>query len=125
MVHRRNHLRGLYHIQSLPGSRPRRGFFLMFAVKSHCWLCPSTKRVGATSLSGSPLSVLALNILPGFDAPCHAVTTFTPSAQCTADLQALKAAWAQGRLTTRAQWIQLQTLAQAVRADCGWAADRR
>jgi len=57
--------------------------------------------------------------------PTPNVTTFTPSAQCTADLQALKAAWAQGRLTTRAQWIQLQTLAQAVRADCGWAADRR
>src|SRR6266550_2930244 len=53
------------------------------------------------------------------------VTTFTPSAQCTSALQALKAAWAQGRPTTQAQWSNLQSLAQAVRAACGWAVDRR
>jgi hypothetical protein len=47
--------------------------------------------------------------------------TLTPSAQCTAALQALKAAWAQGRPTTTAQWQQLQTLAQAVRTACGWS----
>jgi hypothetical protein len=51
------------------------------------------------------------------------VTKFTPSAQCTADLQALKAAW-QGGLTSKAQWTQLQALAQAARADCGWAERR-
>ena len=47
--------------------------------------------------------------------------TFTPSAQCTTALQALKAAWAQGRPTTTAQWQHLQTLAQAVRTACGWS----
>lgn len=53
-------------------------------------------------------------------------TTFTPSAQCTAAIQALKAAWAQGRPTTMAQWMQLQTLARAVRTACGftWTGDR-
>jgi len=50
--------------------------------------------------------------------------TFTPSAQCTSAVQALKAAWAAGRPTTRAQWMQLQTLAQAVRAACGWSEGR-
>ena len=34
------------------------------------------------------------------------------------DVQALKAAWTL-RPTTRAQWTQLQALAQAARADCG------
>jgi len=53
------------------------------------------------------------------------VSTFTPSAQCTSALQALEAAWAHGRPTTQAQWSNLQSLAQAVRAACGWAADRR
>ncbi|TMC86277.1 MAG: hypothetical protein E6J06_01225 [Chloroflexi bacterium] len=53
------------------------------------------------------------------------LTTFTPSAACTAALQALKAAWVQGRPTTQAQWINLQSLAQAVRAACGWEAGRR
>ena len=42
-----------------------------------------------------------------------------PSAQCTAPVQALKAAWAQGRPTTTAQWQQLQALFQAVRSACG------
>jgi hypothetical protein len=41
--------------------------------------------------------------------------TFTPSASCTAAVQALKAAWAQ-----HASWSQLQTLAQAARTACGW-----
>lgn len=44
----------------------------------------------------------------------------TPSAACTAAIQALKAAWAQGRPTTRAQWLQLQSLFQAARTACGW-----
>lgn len=47
------------------------------------------------------------------------VHTFTPSPACTLALQALKAAWAQ-HATTRAQWQQLQTLAQAARTACGW-----
>jgi hypothetical protein len=46
--------------------------------------------------------------------------TFTPSAACTAAVQALKAAWAQGRPTSKAQWTQLQTLFQNVRTACGW-----
>ena len=32
------YLSGLYHIQSLPDSRARRGFVFMIAVKSHWWL---------------------------------------------------------------------------------------
>ena len=52
------------------------------------------------------------------------VTKFTPSAQCTADLQALRAAWTQGHPTTKAQWTQLQALARAARTDCGWAERR-
>lgn len=47
-----------------------------------------------------------------------------PSAQCTAAVQALKAAWAQGRPTTTAQWQQLQTLFQAVRSACGFTWSR-
>src|SRR5689334_5774353 len=47
-------------------------------------------------------------------------TKFTLSAQCTAAITALKAAWAQGRPTTQSQWQNLQTLAQAVRTACGW-----
>jgi hypothetical protein len=47
-----------------------------------------------------------------------AVHTFTRSPACTAAIQALKAAWAQGRPMTRAEWMQLATLAQAVRAAC-------
>jgi hypothetical protein len=46
--------------------------------------------------------------------------TFTPSAACTAAVQALKAAWAQ-RPTTQAQWQQMKTLAQAARTACGWS----
>jgi hypothetical protein len=45
---------------------------------------------------------------------------FTPSAQCVAAIAALKAAWAQGRPTTLAQWQHLQALAVAVRNACGW-----
>lgn len=45
--------------------------------------------------------------------------TYTLSATCKADLAALKAAWEQ-HPTTRAQWQQLQSLAQAARAACGW-----
>lgn len=48
-------------------------------------------------------------------------TTFTPSAQCTAAMQALKAAFAQGRPTTQAQFLNLQTLGMAVRSACGWS----
>ena len=48
-------------------------------------------------------------------------TKFTLSAQCTAAIAALKAAWMQGRPTTLSQWQNLQTLAQAVRAACGWS----
>ena len=48
-------------------------------------------------------------------------TAFAPSAACTAAIQALKAAWAQGRPTTAAQWMHLQALGQAVRAACGWS----
>ncbi len=51
--------------------------------------------------------------------------TFTPSAACTSAVLALKAAWAQGRPTTRAQWQQLQSLLQAARTACGWSWDRR
>ena len=58
-------------------------------------------------------------------APAASVVTrpavSAPSAACTAAVQALKAAWAQGRPTTRAQWQQLQTLAQAAKTACGWS----
>lgn len=47
-----------------------------------------------------------------------------PSAQCTAAVQALKAAWAQGRPTTTAQWRQLQALFGAVRSACGFTWSR-
>src|SRR6266567_9063468 len=67
------YFRGLYHIQSLPGSRPCIRFFFMIAVKSHCWPCPSTKRTGEISLSGSRSTVPAVYIFPGFEAPCHEV----------------------------------------------------
>lgn len=46
--------------------------------------------------------------------------TFTASAQCTAAIQALKAALALGRPTTQAQFMNLQTLGMAVRSSCGW-----
>lgn len=48
------------------------------------------------------------------------VHTFTPSAACSAAIQALKAAWAQGRPTTKAQWEQLMSLFQAARTACGF-----
>ena len=56
----------------------------------------------------------------------RAETKFTPSAQCTAAIVALKAAWAQGRPTTLGQWQNLQALAQAVRIACGlsWWGER-
>lgn len=41
--------------------------------------------------------------------------SFTPSASCTAAVQALKAAWMQ-----HASFQQLQALGQAVRTACGW-----
>ena len=53
------------------------------------------------------------------------VTQAASTAQCTAAVQALKAAWAQGRPTTRAQWQHLQSLAQAARTACGWSWSRR
>jgi hypothetical protein len=60
-------------------------------------------------------------------APATAATTtertepkLTLSAQCTAAIAALKAAWAQGRPTTLSQWRNLEILAQAVRSACGW-----
>jgi hypothetical protein len=52
-------------------------------------------------------------------APIHQVLTLSPA--CTAAIQALKAAWIQGRPTTPVQWQQLQTLVQAVRTACGWS----
>jgi hypothetical protein len=48
------------------------------------------------------------------------LTKPTLSAQCTAAITALKAAWAAGRPTTQAQWQNLMTLAQAVRTACGF-----
>jgi hypothetical protein len=48
------------------------------------------------------------------------VHTFTPSAACTSAIQGLKAAWTQGRPTTRAQWLQLESLFQAARTACGF-----
>ena len=55
--------------------------------------------------------------------------TFTPSAECTSAIQAVKASWAQGRPTTPAQWQQLQSLVKAARTACGlpatWSWDRR
>ena len=45
---------------------------------------------------------------------------FTPSAQCTAAIAALKAAWMQGRPTTMTQWQHLQALALAARSACGF-----
>lgn len=58
-------------------------------------------------------------------APAAPVTVKpAPSAQCTAAAQALKAAWAQGRPTTKAQSQQLQTLFQAVRSACGFTWSR-
>jgi hypothetical protein len=53
--------------------------------------------------------------------------TLTRSPACTAAIQAFKAALAQGRPTTRAQWQQLQTLFGDVRTACGftWSWDRR
>ncbi|HKC19578.1 MAG TPA: hypothetical protein VKE27_08090, partial [Candidatus Dormibacteraeota bacterium] len=48
------------------------------------------------------------------------------SSQCASAIAALKAAWAQGRPTTPAQWQNLQSLAQAVRTACGltWSGGR-
>lgn len=51
-------------------------------------------------------------------------TKFTPSAQCSAAIQALKAAWALGRPATQAQWMNIQTLGMAVRSSCGWSWSR-
>jgi hypothetical protein len=45
-------------------------------------------------------------------------TRFTPSAQCTAAITALKAAWARGKPTTQAQWQALQSLFVAARSAC-------
>lgn len=53
-----------------------------------------------------------------------AVTTTLKSPACTAAVQALKAAWAQGRPTTRAQWQQFASLFQAVRTACGFTWSR-
>lgn len=58
--------------------------------------------------------------LPAGTATTFAPKAFTPSAQCTAAIRALKAAWAHGRPTTFAEWRQLQLLAQAARVACGW-----
>src|SRR2546425_7075529 len=74
-IHRRDHFSGLYQIQFLVGSSARCGLFLMLAMKSHCWLWPSTKRVGATSMSGTPQGVVTVNVFPGLDEPCHCVTS--------------------------------------------------
>ena len=46
--------------------------------------------------------------------------SFAPSPACTAAVQALKAAWAQGRPATLAQWQHLQSLFMAVRSACGF-----
>jgi hypothetical protein len=46
-------------------------------------------------------------------------TRFVPSSQCTAAIQALKAALPQGPPKSAAQWQQLQSLARAVRTACG------
>ena len=58
-------------------------------------------------------------------APVAFNTTKSPA--CTAAIQAFKAALAQGRPTTKAQWQQLQTLFGSVRTACGftWSWDRR
>ena len=58
-------------------------------------------------------------------APVSFNTTRSPA--CTAAIQAFKAALAQGRPTTKAQWQQLQTLFGNVRTACGfsWSWDRR
>ena len=61
------------------------------------------------------------NIRTACAATRPAVTrTFTPSAQCTAAMRAVKAFWAQGRPTTRAQWTQLFTLLKDARTACGF-----
>ncbi|TMG67504.1 MAG: hypothetical protein E6H86_05300 [Chloroflexi bacterium] len=79
----------------------------------------STERANFVSLFGAARTACAPATT---SAPLS--KTFTPSAQCTSAVQALKAAWAAGRPTTRAQWMQLQTMAQAVRAACGWTEGR-
>lgn len=79
----------------------------------------SAESANFMSLWSAVKSACAANAAATTNAPTSA-HTFTPSAACTADLQALKAAWAQ-RPTTRAQWQQLQSLAQAARSACGWS----
>ncbi|TMC52423.1 MAG: hypothetical protein E6J20_12225 [Chloroflexi bacterium] len=79
----------------------------------------STERANFVSLFGAARTACAPTAT---SAPV--TKTFAPTAQCTAAVQALKAAWAAGRPTTKAQWMNLQTLAQAVRAACGWTEGR-
>lgn len=57
---------------------------------------------------------------PAAAASAPVTTKFTPTSQCASAIQSLKAAWAQSHPTTKAQWMQLQSLAQAARAACGW-----
>jgi|SRR5689334_16473457 hypothetical protein len=78
----------------------------------------STERAGFISLFGAARTACA----PAAVTPV--TTKFTPSSACTSAIQALKAAWAQGRPTTKAQWTQLQSLMQAARAACGGWTDR-
>jgi hypothetical protein len=47
-------------------------------------------------------------------------TTAGPSAACIAAIQALKEAWRQAGPMTQAKYQELQRLAQAARAACGW-----
>ncbi len=78
-----------------------------------------TERANFVSLFGAARTACA----PAAAAPL--TTKFAPSAACTSAIHALKAAWAQGRPTTQAQWMQLQTLAQAARDACGGWTEHR
>ncbi|HKB17566.1 MAG TPA: hypothetical protein VKF28_00910 [Candidatus Dormibacteraeota bacterium] len=79
----------------------------------------STERANFVSLFRAARTACA----PAAAAPL--TTKFAPSSACTSAIQALKAAWAQGRPTTQTQWMQLQTLAQAARAACGGWTEHR
>jgi NAD(P)-dependent dehydrogenase (short-subunit alcohol dehydrogenase family) len=97
----------------------------------------ATDQAAAETADQQAVEVAALRVLftnaRTACAPAVTSTTTTPtfakpaiSGPCASAISALKAAWAQGRPTTMAQWQNLQTLAQAVRTTCGftWSGER-
>lgn len=69
--------------------------------------------IGNARTACAPAATSTTTTAPTFTKP-------TLSAQCTAAIAALKAAWAAGRPTTTAQWQNLITLARAARTACGF-----